>query len=565
MDLIAMRFEARHLELEGKLEDALGICRDILRHCAHEPPSEPILQVYIQASEISVQLGDREAGSALLLEAAERHADAGLAAPVIDLYRRLRRLGPGRRGLDLQFARRMLERRHPMAAREFLSDLARRQKKEKLLATLDRMADWPADKVQQTLLEFLDKARTIRVSGGAPSPPVPPSPPVEHAPPAVPPSPPVEQAPPPSNVVTEARPAAREPEPPPAPTTPLPEPANPSPPPESAIPEQVTGGRQGPRADAHSPGRPDSPPRAEPRGGPEQGVEQPAGEVMDAESVVFVRSDAPARVAEPAPRMESRPVRPAITRPRARRSGAGRWVMATVVLLVLAAAAVAVVIPRLRSNAAEPVAATLPATEGAVPDSSPSTAEAIAPMEPSESIPAAVVTPPGDDTARATPTSAPPRETPPVRRPEPPAAPVSAAVTPPTPAQAPDTASAAGAPVVSDPPAAGPTASPTGVDFPVVLVEGLEIVAITRRGEGSGQRIVVRQLLASGDTLDLQESDLGEANVSVGTGRVLVRQHPSGGSMGSVRVGRYLVTARAALTPEALEAVLRRLVERRPD
>lgn len=553
MDLIAMRFEARHLELEGKLEEALGICRDILRHCAHEPPSEPMLQVYIQASEISVQLGDREAGSALLFEAAERHADAGLARPVIDLYRRLRRLGPGRRGLDLQFARRMLERRHPMAAREFLADLARRQKKEKLLATLDRMADWPADKVHQTLLEFLDKARNIRVSGGAPSPPVPPPPLVE-------------QAPRPSNEVTEARPAAREPEPPTAPPTPLQAPADPSPPPEAAVLEEVTGERQGLRADAAPPRRPDSPDRAEPRDGPEQGAEEPAGEVMDADSVVFVKPETPARAAAPAPRMASRPVRPAIARPRARRSGAGRWVMTTVAFLMLAAAA-AFVIPRLRSDAAAPVPAASPgaAMVEALPDSTAAAVEAEAPTEPGQSMPAAVVTPARDDTARVTPTSAPPRQTPPVPRPEPPAVPVSAAVPPPTPVQAPDTASAADAPGVSDPPAAAPNASPTGVDFPVVLVEGLEIVAITRQGEGRTQRIVVRQLLPSGDTLDLQESDLGEANVSVGVGRVLVRQHPAGGSMGSVRVGRYLVNARASVAPEALEPVLRRLVERRPD
>ena len=49
-----MRFEARHLEVEGKLQDALDVCRDILRHVAHEPASEQTLPVFVQASELSV-------------------------------------------------------------------------------------------------------------------------------------------------------------------------------------------------------------------------------------------------------------------------------------------------------------------------------------------------------------------------------------------------------------------------------------------------------------------------------------------------------------------------------
>jgi len=100
------------------------------------------------------------------------------------------------------------------------------------------------------------------------------------------------------------------------------------------------------------------------------------------------------------------------------------------------------------------------------------------------------------------------------------------------------------------------------VEYPVVVVDGLEILAITREGDEGAQRIVVKQLLASGDTLDLRESDLGQATASVGAGRLLVRPHPSGGAMGTVRVGRFLVNARAPVEPSVLEPLLRRLVER---
>jgi hypothetical protein len=103
------------------------------------------------------------------------------------------------------------------------------------------------------------------------------------------------------------------------------------------------------------------------------------------------------------------------------------------------------------------------------------------------------------------------------------------------------------------------------VTYPVVIVDGLEIVGISREGEGSARRILVRQLLPSGDTLELRESDLGEASIGVGAGRVLVGRHPAGGSMGTVRVGRYLVSARAPATPEVLEPWLRKLIEKVPE
>jgi hypothetical protein len=102
------------------------------------------------------------------------------------------------------------------------------------------------------------------------------------------------------------------------------------------------------------------------------------------------------------------------------------------------------------------------------------------------------------------------------------------------------------------------------VDYAVVMVEGLEVLGISREGEGGTRRVLVRQLLPSGDTLDLRESDLGEASVGVGVGRVLVSRHPSGGAMGTVRVGRYLVNARAPVAPEVLEPLLQKLIEKAP-
>jgi hypothetical protein len=102
------------------------------------------------------------------------------------------------------------------------------------------------------------------------------------------------------------------------------------------------------------------------------------------------------------------------------------------------------------------------------------------------------------------------------------------------------------------------------VDYPLVVVGGLEAVRVGIEGEGSARRVVVLQLLPDGDTLELRAADLGPESVGVGGGRILVSPHPSGGAMGTARVGQFLVTARAPIPPDALEPLLRRLVEVRP-
>jgi hypothetical protein len=102
------------------------------------------------------------------------------------------------------------------------------------------------------------------------------------------------------------------------------------------------------------------------------------------------------------------------------------------------------------------------------------------------------------------------------------------------------------------------------VDYAVVVVGGLEAVRVGTEGEGSSRRVVVLQLLPNGDTLELRAADLGAGSVGVGDGRILVSRHPSGGAMGTARVGQFLVTARAPMEPDSLEPLLRRLVEVRP-
>jgi len=519
MDLIAMRFEARHLEVEGKLPEALEICRDILRHFAHEPPNEQIVPVFVQASEISIKLGDREGGATLLLLAAERYADAGLARPVIDLYQRLRRLGPARKGLDLQFARRMLEHRHPGAAREFLADLARRQKKEKLQATLERMAAWSDDKMQQQLRDFLDRAEGIRVSTTQPVVTVATTPPTPA------PAPPKAQPPPADRVTAPRRGIPAPPESvPPAPSTRVP--ATPLKPRDSA-----------------------------------------AGGVMPADAVVFVMPSAPAPDRQAGPTAARPPLVPPPPK-RRRRSRAGPAAMIAAAFVALVAGAVFLVprIPRDLATRAAPLPPPVADVAAAPTAASLFAADSAVTLAAADSLVRAA----GADSGRRVVEDPAQRDTRATVVPPPPAAAAAVPVTTqaaPPPRPSADTARplpAAPAPAAQAAAAPPPSPSPAGVDYPVVMVEGLEVLGISREGEGSTRRILVRQLLPSGDTLDLRESDLGEASVGVGVGRVLVSRHPSGGAMGTVRVGRYLVNARAPVAPEVLEPLLQKLIEKAP-
>ncbi|MDH5196053.1 MAG: hypothetical protein OEY20_02235 [Gemmatimonadota bacterium] len=577
MDVIGKRVKARNLEVEGKLREALDVYRDIL---AHEPTSEQFLPIAVQASELSVMLGDREAGVAMLLAAADRYAEAGHGWQVIDLHQRIRRLDPSRKGVDLRLARRMLERRHPQAAREFLADLARRFKKEKLRQVLAKMEDWSDDEVQRRLLAFLDRAEGIRDSttavhaaGAAHAVPAPSSPPpADSARTTV----PVRAAPP----VRESVPPPPPPVAPPptvhgSPTVPPAPPKRPYSNPPVAVESPVdraTGPRRAPRDSASPPALATT---AESAAEPARTAPVPERPRIPSESIAFVTPD----VHEPASAPETRNRR--FGDRRRKPSRLPSVVLATVVIAVAGGGGLllgmrlggglgetngaarqpasipveslpVVAQPDSGARAGDepatpddqgPVAAAIvaqAATGQPAPDRQP---ESSVPVRPNPPAPA----PPATDTALTAPQQRPaPGSTPPpaVARQEPSSPPAREVVQASPPAPAPP-----------------PVAPPFGAEYPFVIVEGLAIADIAEQGTGTARRVVVKQVLPSGDTLALSASDLGASSVGLGSGRLLVSRHPSGGAMGTVRVGQHLVSARASVAPEVLEPFLRKLVE----
>jgi len=531
VDLIAKRFEARYLETEGKPREALALCREIIEHFAREPAPPDLLPVYLKASELAIKLGDQSAGVAVLVRAAEHFADSGLAAPVADLCHRLPRLDPDLARLHLRYARRMLERDHVAPACELLRDLAVRRKKTALRQTLERMASWPEPIVRGQLLEFLDRA--------------------------------------------EARPHAAEP---PAPEIPAqPEP----PPPEAAVPEPAAPSVPEPPAVAAPAVAPPAPAEpVEPREPRRSPVPPPSAPPFPPPDVEFVEPAAREPRLSPPPVPGPRP-RPIVPMPRRhRRHRAARWLgVAAAGVLVAAGVWLAprVLWPGPEVGATSGTPGPAPATVAPALDD---TGRAAAPVTDSvvmDARQAGGVVPPSVEAVDTLPAAARPDTATRAEIPSPAVTPASAVGVPPVESppeaarQPPDTTRPAAAdtvrPAVSAPEPPAPVDTRPAVlrvDYPLVVVGGLEAVRVGLEGEGAARRVVVLQLLPEGDTLELREADLGPESMGVGGGRILVSPHPSGGAMGTARVGQFLVTARAPIAPDALEPFLRRLVEVRP-
>jgi len=664
VDLIAKRFEARYLEVEGKSREALALYGEIIAHFEHESPDEDVLPVYLKAAYLTMKEGDRDGGVTLLVRAAERFADHGLVQPVTELCQHLPRLDPSLTRLHLLFAHRMLERNHVRAACDLLKDLADRRGKPTLRQTLNRMASWPEPIVRGQLLEFLARAearrRSVETEAVTSVPPAAASPAETPASPAVTPrevpaatveipAPPLPPRPktvsrPAARVtlagsedavpdqaaglspqaerpaVSELPPAAAPPEPS-APDVDVPSPAparltgprrltRPMPA-EEAEPEPMvaTASRPSEPAPVAEPVRPTAtgpepadvaplPPREVEFISPEVTAPRPAARdtagTRERTSHVAARPPGPPRVRRPSGPRPTPPVRR-----RKRRSAWG---------VILGVAAVAIIgvpaglflprVVRVQGEARPPViedalAHTTPPAALAPPVDSSELAGSAAvdppPLEavsPGEEAPddvrtsSAAAALPVSTNADRTPGREPVAERPASRSPEPPVTAPAVVVVPPvsrqppaaTPVPAPDrTRDTAAAPRTETPATSGPepqvSADPRPlpaalqVDYEIVMVEGLDVLEIGVEGDGAGRRVVVLQQLSPADTLELRAADLGEAAIGVGGGRVLVTRHPSGGALGTARLGRFLVTARApTVTPAELEPVLQRLV-----
>jgi hypothetical protein len=97
----------------------------------------------------------------------------------------------------------------------------------------------------------------------------------------------------------------------------------------------------------------------------------------------------------------------------------------------------------------------------------------------------------------------------------------------------------------------------------IVVIRGLAVLSVaeTRVGNASGHRVVHRD--PSGAEIRLVAIPASFGADTVGLGEAQVRAEGDT-AVGSVRIGRYLVDARAAIPVETLTAYLRQLIRARP-
>jgi hypothetical protein len=558
-----LKERARALEQQGELAKAQAIYQHIIKHLQGTPALKSELPLYVKIGDLALKRGEAKVALAAYERAAEHYARAGSARSIAALAEKIRRADPTRDDEAVALGRALLVEGHPAAGAEVVARYAARIGRADVAALLGKVAaeadDGRARKLVETGIGMLahtppdptesavPAARTPPPAGPVPAPPerrTRPSPAGSSVSPSMsdtleptPPAPPADTPPtpaPPSDLplVIEhgvpqpeaAPPLAREAEPEPTP--------EPAPPPEPA-PEPV---REPVRAPEPEPDRalePQPAPEPEPRPRPRRpkGAVPPRPRRGESELQVLVREQKP----EPPRRF--------------------RWVLpAAATTAVVLGAAGAVWFLGFRSSeeddggtrGATPIPIVAPpivvdSTTPVVGDSLASGRDSLAAADS-----AASFGPIGFNTVVDSPAVVTPRETTrattpadPVPSPAVPAPPVAAAVLP-------TVVVPAGHAITSE----------------IVVIPGLQVLSVaeTRNAGVLGYRVIQQD---DGVEVQLVATPANFGGDTAGRGQAVVELQGDT-AIGSIRVGRYLVQARATMPSELLRGLLRQAIRARP-
>jgi hypothetical protein len=586
-----LKERARELEQQGELAKAQAIYQHILKHLEGSPALKGELPLYVKVGDLALKQGDPATAVAMYDRAAEHYARAGSARSIGALAEKIRRADPTRDDAAVPLGRALLAEGHAAAAAEVITRYARRLGRsdvEDLLATVE------GERIPAAARRRVELA--ISLLAVPPEEPIPPA----EAEPVAPvarvaqPPPPVPEPATDHSLIIEhgARdpqvvpPAVREPTRVPGRVPPAPEPP-PRPEPErepeqdwlwEPEPEPVARGRPEP------PPWPEAQPEPEPVASPEpepprrasrpeatpesrSRFEAPPEPAPEPAFAAHVAPDAaPEPASEPEPEPPSRPARRVVAREprvlvREHSRPRGRWTRPLLVLGVLTVLAAGGL------GAAWALGWRPFGGEETPTDDEPPT---LAPAFPAPRDP---VRADSDSAARDTTEFGPLGFN----------ALVDSPAARPGAVRVPDTAAARRAPAGPDSvptpalppagpaPAARPPALATVVVPPghaiadeIVVIPGLPIVSVaeTRAGGALGHRVV--QQAEQGVEVRLVATPGSFGADTVGLGAVQVQTEGDTLAVGSVRLGRYLVDARAAMSVETLAAYLRQLIRARP-
>lgn len=155
-----LKTKARELERQGQVDKALAIYRHLLTHLEGRRALEAELPLFVKVGDLELKQGRPDEAIAMYERAAERYVARGVASSVVALCLKILRVDAKRSSVYRRFACDLLDAGHVAAARDVLLDYAQRAKRPAAVAALERVTDRPDDEVRAALERMLAPAGT---------------------------------------------------------------------------------------------------------------------------------------------------------------------------------------------------------------------------------------------------------------------------------------------------------------------------------------------------------------------------------------------------------------------
>jgi len=153
--------QARSLEQQGQIAEALAVYRQILADLEGTPAIWQELPLFVKAGDLSFRLRDAKSAIAMYEQAAKRYAAYGSSRSVIALCSKILRIAPSRSLIYPRLARLMAERGHISEARAVLAGYAEMAQLARTARELEDLSGRPDGEVRpvlEMLIEVADRA-----------------------------------------------------------------------------------------------------------------------------------------------------------------------------------------------------------------------------------------------------------------------------------------------------------------------------------------------------------------------------------------------------------------------
>ncbi len=170
MDVEIRKQQARSLEQQGEIAEALVVYRQILTDLEGSSAIWQELPLFVKAGDLSLRLRDAKSAIAMYEQAAKRYAVYGSGKSVIALCSKILRIAPSRSLIYPRLALLMVKRGHISEARAVLAnyaDLAQLDRTARELEGLSGRSDNEVRPVLEMLIEVSERAEQARLQVAA--------------------------------------------------------------------------------------------------------------------------------------------------------------------------------------------------------------------------------------------------------------------------------------------------------------------------------------------------------------------------------------------------------------